>query len=149
MAFCSLTRLRVRSIRHLIPFLRTNEQAVKALTNMPGYLKGAELIDRGFVFWTLTIWENAEAMKAFRNGPAHREPMRRISDWCNEAAYAHWTSDTNDLPLWQDAWKQMEVSGVFTKLRHASARQQNRIIPPPKWTKLSRPIAPITAKPSS
>ena len=139
MVFVSVTRLKLKSVWPFIPFFRANEAAVKALTGMPGYIDGAELIDKGLVFWTLTAFESEAAMKAFRNGMPHLEAMRRISDWCSEAAYAHWMQEEAVLPTWDAAWERMKTEGRFTKLRKPSKRHANGELPAPKW-KATRPL---------
>jgi len=63
MPFVSVTRLRVKSLFFLIPFMRANEASVKEIKVSKGLLKGKELIDKKLTFWTVTIWENEESMK--------------------------------------------------------------------------------------
>ena len=50
MPFVSVTRLRVKSIFFLIPFMRANEASVKELKAAVGLLKGKELIDKKISF---------------------------------------------------------------------------------------------------
>ena len=66
MPFISVTRLRVKSLFFLIPFMRANEASVNEIKVSKGLLKGKELIDKKLTFWTVTIWENEESMKKFR-----------------------------------------------------------------------------------
>ena len=87
MPFVSVTRLRVKSIFFLIPFMRANEASVKELKASVGLLKGKELIDKKLTFWTITIWENEESMKGFRGSFSHRNAMQHLPKWCDEALY--------------------------------------------------------------
>jgi hypothetical protein len=145
MPFVSVTRLRLRSIRFLIPFFRANEAAVRALVRTEGFMGGAELTDRGLVFWTWTVWENEEAMRSFRNGPAHVEAMKGLPRWCSEASYGHWTEELNSLQLdWGALYQGMSEHGRLTKVRHPSSRQLQGIFPPPRWVRMTRLLRPVS-----
>jgi heme-degrading monooxygenase HmoA len=87
MPFISITRLRIHSIFILPKFMLANEASVKQLRKIDGFLKGKELIDKGLTFWTLTMWRDEIAMKAFRNSIPHRKAMQKLPSWCCEASY--------------------------------------------------------------
>ncbi|HEY0434778.1 MAG TPA: DUF3291 domain-containing protein [Chitinophagaceae bacterium] len=138
MSFVSVTRLRIRSVFFLPGFLKANEASVRSLVASPGFIAGGELTDKGFTFWTLTVWDSIESMKGFRNGEAHRVAMRKLPGWCSEASYAHWEQEGGEFPGWLDASKRLLAEGRLTKVRHPSARQQEGLFPPLKWTKFER-----------
>ncbi|HWB23834.1 MAG TPA: hypothetical protein VG738_00045 [Chitinophagaceae bacterium] len=140
MPFISLTRLKVRSVFYLPGFLRANEASVRQLVVTPGYLAGKELIDKAFVFWTVTAWEDEKAMKVFRNGEAHRKAMQKLPQWCSEAAYTHWQQDTAELPGTALMYEKIMTEGKLTKVRFPSPGQQNKLYPVIRWTKLERPL---------
>ncbi len=142
MTFISVTRLRVKSLLLLTAFMRANEASVKSLKGLQGFLGGSELIDRGLVFWTLTVWEDDSAMRAFRNGPAHRAAMQRLPDWCDEAAYVHWLQEDAGLPDWAAASKRLLTEGKLTKVKTPSAAHAAGSIRPLRWTRLVRPLKP-------
>lgn len=115
-----------------------NEASVKALRKTEGFLEGKELIDKGLVFWTLTMWKDEMAMKQFRNSIPHRKAMKNLPQWCCEAAYCHWIQDIEELPSWNKASQELFRQGTLTKVRKPSANQQKNNFPPIKWEKLER-----------
>jgi heme-degrading monooxygenase HmoA len=142
MYFISVTRLRVRSILFLPQFFWANEASVKAIKKIPGFIEGKELIDKGFTFWTVTIWQSPEAMKQFRNNDPHKSVMRKLSNWCDEAAYAHWTQETADFPDWDTIYSRLRNKGKLTKVLHPSPQQTGMTYPAPARTNFARPIKP-------
>ncbi|RYD56325.1 MAG: DUF3291 domain-containing protein [Sphingomonadales bacterium] len=118
MSFVSITRLRVRAIRFLPAFawqaLRTERQVRAA----PGFRGGALLPDRRFTFWTLTVWDSAEAMRAYITSGAHRVVMPKLMDWCDEASIVHWEQTGDARPDWAQADARMRAEGRPSKVRH-------------------------------
>lgn len=140
MPFVSVTRLRVKSILYLIPFMRANEASVKALKTSEGLIKGMELIDKKLTFWTMTIWEDEASMKGFRSSLAHREAMQHLPNWCNEASYHHWIQDGLEYPDWQSVAQKLFTEGKLSKVRNPSSAQMNNHFPSIKWTKTERKL---------
>lgn len=138
MPFVSVTRLRVRSIFFLIPFMRANEASVKELKASKGLLKGMELIDRKLTFWTITIWEDEGSMKAFRGSSSHRIAMQHLPKWCNEASYHHWIQEDNEFPTWNTIAERLFTEGKLSKVRNPSNAQISNKFPSIKWTKTER-----------
>jgi len=94
MPLVSITRLRLRSWLFLLMFawytLRSSRQAARAEGNL-----GLKLLrDRCNTFWTSTLWTGEAAMKMFMTLGAHGKAMRKLAEWCDEAAVAHWTQDS-------------------------------------------------------
>jgi heme-degrading monooxygenase HmoA len=84
---------------------------------------------KGLAFWTLTYWENEEAMKSFRSQFPHREAMSRLAHWCDEASVAHWVQESQERPSWEQAVDQLLRSGRLSKVAHPSKDQEEgRII---------------------
>ena len=138
MPFVSVTRLRVKSLFFLIPFMRANEASVKEIKVSKGLLKGKELIDKKLTFWTVTIWENEESMKEFRGSIAHRNAMQQLPIWCNEASYHHWIQEDDELPSWDTISKKLFSEGRLSKVRNPSKAQIENHFPLIKWTKTER-----------
>ena len=138
MPFVSVTRLRVKSLFFLIPFMRANEASVKEIKVSKGLLKGKELIDKKLTFWTVTIWENEESMKKFRGSIAHRNAMQQLPIWCNEASYHHWIQEDDEFPSWDTVSKKLYSEGKLSKVRNPSKAQIENQFPPSKWTKTER-----------
>ena len=138
MPFVSVTRLRVKSIFFLLPFMRANEASVKELTASTGLLKGKELIDKKLTFWTITLWEDEESMKKFRGASSHRIAMQHLPKWCNEASYHHWVQEGNEFPTWNTISEKLYSEGRLSKVRNPSKAQAANLFPPIKWTKTER-----------
>lgn len=124
MPVISVTRLRVRSWRFMPGFflaaMRTSEQAKKAA----GSVKVQVLRDRKNTFWTLTSWETEAALKAYMLGGAHGPAMRKLLNWCDEAAVVRWEQESPELPAWTEAHIRMQTEGRRSKVLHPSPGQE-------------------------
>ena len=141
MTFISITRLRIRKLAFLPPFLRETETIVTQLAQSAGFQGGAVLIEGVMVFWTRSAWENEAAMKAFRDTDAHRVSMPNLLDWCDEAAVAHWEGEaSND---WPAIHARMVAEGRMSKVRNPSPAQKEKRIPPLRRWLPERAISPL------
>lgn len=138
MPFISITRLKVKSLFYLIPFLRANETSAKQLVKVSGFIAGKELIDKSLTFWTLTIWDSDSNMREFRNSSSHKKAMQKLPYWCSEASYFHWTQESPNLPDWKAASTRLLREGKLTKVRQPTSRQLSNNFPSIKWTRLER-----------
>ena len=92
-------------------------------------------------FWTLTGWEDERAMKAFRGAGAHARVMPRLFEWCDEAAYTHWTAPDSEIPDWLQAHEHLSSEGRLSRVAHPSADHGERQLlrqprlQPLDWTK--------------
>ena len=121
MPVLSITRLRVRSRRFLPLFLfRTLQSAVQAV-RAEGNLAVALLRDRDDTFWTATSWAQESAITAFRHARPHGTVLRRLPEWCNEAALVRWTQEHAALPSWPAAHAKLQQDGRPSKVHHPSA----------------------------
>lgn len=128
MAIVSITLLRVRSWQYLVPFLfyalRSFRQAGHSQENL-----AASLL-RDSTFWTRTVWTTESAMKDFVLAGAHRQVMRRLLEWCNEAALVHWEHENKLEPDWHDAQRRLQMKGDARKSTTPSpAHESFRIRP--------------------
>jgi len=132
MAFISVTRLRLRRWTYLPAFLmsaiRCNVQAQRA----PGNLSVRVLNDRRKTFWTCTCWVSEEAMREFMVAQPHGPAMRKLLEWCDEAAVVHWIQESSELPTWTEAHRRMQAEGRASKVNHPSAAQRAFQIDAPK-----------------
>lgn len=118
MSQVSITRLRLRSNWYLPLFfwhaLRSQRQARMSdgcLFVSVRYHKGA--------FWTLTMWRDHTATRAYMVSGAHLAAMPKLKTWCDEASLAHWEQDTT-RPLWSDAETRLRTEGRTSKVLHPS-----------------------------
>jgi hypothetical protein len=138
MYFVSATRLKLKSIFYLPAFMRANEASGKQLLATEGFVSGKENVDKGLIFWTVTMWDKDADMKSFRNSPAHRKAMQGLPNWCNEATYTHWLQKEDTLPGWHAVHERMIREGVVSKVRNPTERHSSKSFPMVKWTKLGR-----------
>ena len=126
MAFVSVTRLRIRSIFYMPQFrwyaLRSRGQSECA----PGLIAGSVMHEAR----NATLWESVEAMEAFRTKGAHPAAMPKLLDWWDEAAVAHWTQESRELPSWQQAHERMIKQGRPSKVHRPSKAHLAHNFPP-------------------
>jgi heme-degrading monooxygenase HmoA len=142
MPLISVTRLRVRSVRYLPEFLWDTFQSVRQVQRSPGFLGGRLLVNSGYVFWTMTAWQDEAAMNAYRTSGAHRQAMPKLLNWCDEAAVAHWTQESAEIPEWQQTHQHMSERGRLSKVNHPSAAQASQKIPAPQPSRIAQTLKP-------
>ena len=101
MPIISITRLHVRSWRLLPSFFLRVYPTTRQTAAAEGNLKVALLRDRRVTFWTSTSWASEASMKAFMLAGVHGPVMRKLMDWCDEAALVHWKQDGADRQSWE------------------------------------------------
>jgi hypothetical protein len=111
----------VRSWRFLPLFFLRTFQAARQAAMSEGNLGVALLRDRGNTFWTATSWSNEASVKTFMHSGVHGPVMRKLLDWCNEAALVHWAQESKDLPSWEQAYTRIQQEGRRSKVNYPSA----------------------------
>ena len=71
----------------------------------------------------MTCWESEAAMKRFMMAAPHGPTMRKLLDWCDEAALVHWKQEGVELPTWIEAHGRLMREGRTSKVRYPSADQ--------------------------
>jgi hypothetical protein len=132
MVFISVTRLRIRSIFYFPQFIWYALSSGRQAERTSGFLGGRLVRESGNIFWTLTIWADEAAMRAYRSSGAHAKVMPKLLNWCDEASVVHWAQEQAELPGWQAAHQRMVGEGRLSKVNRPSARQMAKEIPPPK-----------------
>jgi hypothetical protein len=132
MAFISITRLRVRSIRYLPQFLWFTFLSYRQAKRSSGYLAVKILRDAGSTYWTSTAWTDEAAMRAYISSGAHRRVMPKLKDWCDEAYITHWEQESVELPAWQEAHQRITESGRRSKVNNPSPAYLAFEVPKPK-----------------
>ena len=131
MPVVSITRLRVRSWFYLPVFVLRSMRIVRQAEKAEGNIAVRVLRDRRNAFWTATSWSSESSMKSFMLAKPHGPAMRRLLEWCDEAALVHWTQGGAELPSWQEAHRRMQQEGRPSKVNHPSAAQTSYVIPAP------------------
>ncbi|MSO96819.1 MAG: DUF3291 domain-containing protein [Rhodospirillaceae bacterium] len=115
----SVTRLRLRSAWYAPAFLWYSVTSIQQAKRAEGNL-GAFVRQSNGAYWTLTMWRDVAAMRAFMLSGAHRKAMPHLVNWCDEAATARfdWTGDS--LPSWNEAERQLATHGKTSPVKHPS-----------------------------
>jgi len=138
MALISVTRLRVRSLRYLLPFLWHTYRVTRLAEHSPQFLGGRVLREARNTFWTVTAWADETAMRSFRQKGAHGLVMPKLLTWCDEAAYVHWSQNSQQLPDWQEAHRRLVKEGKLSKVYHPSPAHEAKHFPEPKPGRIER-----------
>lgn len=147
MGFVSVTRLRLRSAWFLPRFAWHALGSVRQCRQAHGFLGGSLLPDRKLTFWTMTLWRDQAAMRAYMAGGAHLQAMPKLLDWCDEASVVHWTQDGDAPPGWDEADRRMRTQGRASKVRHPSAVHASLSFAAPRTT-AAGPIRPARTQPA-
>jgi hypothetical protein len=114
----SVTRFRLRSIRFLPVFVLHTNRAIAQIRKSDGFIAGAVRRDAGLAFWTLTVWRDEQAMRAYGASFAHREARPHLAEWADEASVGHWEQQGSELPAWSKAVRGLREHGRPVPLRH-------------------------------
>lgn len=120
MAFVSVTRLRIRSLRHMPLFSIHTLRVLMEVRRASRFVAGSLLADRTLTFWTMTVWQAQSDMRHFMTRGAHLKAMPMLLDWCDEASVVHWVQDEEKAPSWLEADIRMRNEGRPSKVRHPS-----------------------------
>jgi len=131
MNFVSVTRLRLRKLKFLPGFAWFAIGSSMQSRRAEGNLQTVTIKDRGLIFWTITIWRNQEAMRAFRNSGVHQKAMYRLSDWCDEATYVHWEQPDDTVPDLKSSYDRLVSEGVVSRVKHPSSANSTKAFPEP------------------
>jgi hypothetical protein len=124
MPFVSVTRLHLASRWFFPQFLFYALASSKRARRSPGFLTGWVSNDGEFAFWTSTVWESLEAMRAFRNSGMHRKAMPKLLRWCDEASFVHWEQLEATAPDIDRAVDRLSREGKVSKVLKPSERHQ-------------------------
>jgi hypothetical protein len=139
----SVTRLRVRSVRYLPPFVWETFLSQRQAVRAQGFLAGGLLLDAHRTFWTVTVWESEQAMKAFRGTAPHAKVMPRLVEWCDEASSAHWAPADASVPSWTEAYEHLVADGRLSRVTHPSPAHDAREFAKPRL----KPLIALDLKP--
>jgi len=132
----SVTRLRLRSWRHLAGFARYSAASLGQALRTVGFRDGRLLAGRNLTFWTVTRWSSEDAMRRWRAAGAHGRAMPFLAEWCDEASVARWDQvDGAPFPSWHVCALRMAEQGRASRLSQPSNAQRSGAAPeaPPGW----------------
>jgi hypothetical protein len=121
MVFVSITRLRIRSWRFMPRFMVHTLGTLRQCRGADGFMGGSLLPDRTRTFWTMTLWQDHAAMRAYIVSGSHLKAMPLLLGWCDEASVVHWTQEEAAAPGWAEADRRMRAEGRPSKVRHPAA----------------------------
>jgi hypothetical protein len=138
MKFVSVTRLKIRKLWFLPGFVWHSVRSMRQARRLDSNVRTSLVKDRGLVFWTITVWENQEAMRAFRNSGAHKAAMPKLFEWCDEATYVHWLQENDAPPDLKTAYNRLVAEGVVSRVKHPSGNHATRAFQVPKEQAFSK-----------
>jgi hypothetical protein len=131
MPFISITRLRVRSWWFFPAFIVDAIRSARQARTADGNLGVKLLKDVHNTWWTCTAWDSEASMRKFMLARPHGPAMRKLLNWCDEAALVHWAQETPELPSWAEAHRRMQHQGRISKVNHTSPAHTAFTIPVP------------------
>ena len=132
MALVSITRLRLRSWRFFPPFFWYALRSARQASKSEGNLEARVLREQRNTFWTATSWADEAAMKRFMLAEPHRTAMRKLMQWCDEAAVVHWNQENGEFPTWLQAYSRLRKEGRPSKVNHPTPAHLAFEFPEPK-----------------
>jgi hypothetical protein len=123
--FVSVTRLHLASSFSFPAFLFYALSSSRQASRSAGFRGGWLGRDAESGFWTVTVWDNADAMRAYRNSGIHLRAMPKLVRWCDEAAIAHFEQPGDAAPDPAAAYERMKNAGKLSKVAKPSARHQS------------------------
>ena len=142
MPLVSVTRARIRRIWSFPPFALAAVASLQQARATAGFRGGSVCPDRRLTFWTLTVWESEDAMRAYMLSGAHRAAMPKFAEWCDEASVVHWEQSGAAAPSWPQAADRMRQAGRPSKVRRPSRDHQAMTFAEPRLT-AAAPISPV------
>jgi hypothetical protein len=128
----SVTRLRLRSTRFMLPFIVYALRSMRQAKRSPGNVVADAVRDPQGGFWTRSVWRDVESMRAFMTSGVHKQVMPKLLDWCDEAAVVNWEQEGTGLPDWKEAHRRLVTQGRQSKVRHPSPAQATLDFPSPR-----------------
>jgi hypothetical protein len=121
MPVVSVTRIRIRSWRFMVPFTIYSMRAVHQIRRSPGFLGGWVGRSRGGGMWTVTVWTDEAAMKNYRDHDAHKAAMPGMLDWGDEGSMARYEQAGTQAPTAAEARDALAARGRTSKVRYPTA----------------------------
>ena len=140
MPFVSVTRLHIASRWRFPQFMFHSLRSIAQVRRAPGYLGGWTSNDDENGFWTATVWESPEAMRAFRNSGGHLKAMPKLLHLSDQASFTHFEQRGVEVPTPDAAYDRLQRDGRLSKVNAPSARHlagervgRSKPRPPQRW----------------
>lgn len=132
----SVTRFKLKSRNPvgIALFLWHTFRSARQARAAPGFLGGELVRDAELTFWTITLWHDHEAMRAFRNQGDHRRALRAMKAfdrYCSEAAVLTYERTSSGLPEVHEVCRRLQDEGRFYDLSEPSKDHRHRTLRPP------------------
>jgi len=134
MTLVSVTRFRLRSIRFMPFFILHANRTIAQIRKADGFMAGAVQRDAALAFWTMTIWRDEHAMRAYGASGAHRKAIPQLADWADEASVGHWIQPGSDLPGWPEAIGRLRENGRPLPIRYPAPTHAAQRFAEPQMT---------------
>jgi heme-degrading monooxygenase HmoA len=109
-----LTFLPLKGYRGILTLMRRNRGVAAQLRETPGlvgFTFQAKFL--GHRFWTLSAWEDEEALMAFVGKPPHRDTMSALGPYMAKTAFTRWRVKGAEIPLtWERALTRAATPGA-------------------------------------
>src|SRR5689334_22075303 len=148
MPLISLTRLRLRSFRFMLPFAWQSHRISRQAEHTPGFVAGMVYgAPLRLTFWTATVWESETVMRGFRGAGIHQAAMSKLGNWCDEASVVHWNQPGSEVPDPDIALRRLQNEGRPLHVRfpspdHAAGRIAADNCAPARGNRLTSRLPP-------
>ncbi|MFE0808492.1 DUF3291 domain-containing protein [Streptomyces sp. NPDC058794] len=108
-AYVMASRFEVRSLKDVPRFFLRSLAAWKQVRSAPGAY-GASLVAQPArrVFYTLSAWQDRDALYAYARTEPHRGIMTSLRSTMSDSTFTFWEVDTAGLPVaWEDAKRRL------------------------------------------
>jgi heme-degrading monooxygenase HmoA len=95
-----VTKLPLTAHRHVPGFLRDTMRIRRQLAGAPGLVGSSLLAElRAKTFWTVSVWDDEAALRAFAAADPHHAVMRRVPARMGQSAFRTFVVAGRELPL--------------------------------------------------
>jgi hypothetical protein len=105
---------RWRGLLRLGNYFRLILRQLRGTRGVVGYSMRVRFLRRQF--WTLSVWEDEEALTAFVRAPPHVEAMERLRPFMGLTRFVRWRVRGAELPLYWDDAMQRSDGGTSPEL---------------------------------
>ena len=108
----NVTSIRLRSLWHFFALSYNGLLISRQAKSQPGFIR-LKNTGFGYVHYTLSVWENEEALRQFARSGAHLAAMKKSGQLATEIRTYSYASD--QLPSWSEVKTLLQEKGrVFT-----------------------------------